>query len=81
MARRRSALEQIPPDSPQYTMATVIATALHHATPPGAWEEAKATIEGSESFVPARPRADRAAPSPGLAPGPSKPNRTPPPAV
>ena len=80
-AKAWCALEQIPPDSPPYTMATVIATALHHATPPGAWEEAKATIEGSESFVPARPRPDRAAPSPGLSPGPTKPDRTPPPAV
>ena len=80
-AKAWCALEQIPPDSPPYTMATVIATALHHATNPAAWEEAKATIEGDESFVPAQPRPDRGAPSPRLSPGPSKPDRTPPPAA
>lgn len=80
-AKAWCALEQIPPDSPPYTMATVIATALYHATNPAAWEAAKATIEGSEAFVPSRPRPDRGAPSPGLSPGSSKPDRTPPPAA
>lgn len=80
-AKAWCALEQIPPDSAPYTMATVIATALHHATNPAAWEEAKGTIEGSECFVPARPRPDRGAPSPGLSPGRSQPDRAPPPAA
>lgn len=73
-AKAWCALEQIPADSPPYSMATVIATALHNATPPGAWEDAKATIEGSESFVPSRPRPDRGTPPPA----PSKPDHRPP---
>ena len=33
-------------------MATIIATALHNATPPSAWEEARITSEGTEAFIP-----------------------------
>lgn len=65
-AKAWCALEQIPADAPPYTMATVIATALHNATPPDAWEEAKATIEPSESFVSSTPRPGRGAPPPGI---------------
>lgn len=73
-AKAWCALDQIPPGSPPYAMATIIATALHNATPPSAWEEARITSEGTEAFIPKPGRN----PSRDLPPSPAPPDRRPP---
>jgi hypothetical protein len=67
-AKAWCALDQIPADGPPYLMAALLATALQNAISPATWEEARATIEDSELFVPNTPRPGRGVPGPAQAP-------------